>query len=360
MQDDLKKAQQLSDRAYAADDPLEKTRLAHQALEFSDLCVDAFVLLGAYDAETPEEALAWYEKGVEAGQKAVDEEVAGGTEGKLWEVPETRAYMRARGGLAITLHELGRTDEAIAHAEELLRLNPRDDQNISHFLVHWWVQVGKPEKAARLLDTYEHDGTAAWSYAHLLVALAGDQQAEEEYLGQVYREATKANDLIAEYLLGTREPPVDRHSLVPKEAEALEYAYRMGPAWNTLPGFLEDMWELKESGIEDTTIADQPVSGVRAVYFSRDEDEEDKELEAVEAATEQLISARAKRIGLEQSVTVDPLAGRELSVWGGSELLEKLIFGLADDGCTTFLVEVSSLEEAKVFEGAGLDTVLPN
>lgn len=357
MQDDLNKAQELADQAFAADDPLEKTRLAHQALEFSDLCADAFVILGAYDAETPEEALAWYEKGVEAGPEAVDDEVAKGAAGKLWEVPETRAYMRARGGLAITLHELGRTDEAIAHAEELLRLNPRDDQNISHFLVHWWVQVGEPGRAATLLDAYEHDGTATWSYGHLLVALAGDSPAEEEYLGQVYREAVKANDLIQEYLLGVREPPVDRDILTAEHAEAIEYVYRMGPAWSGSPHVLDEVRELRDASYEESVAEQQPMSGATAVYFSRDPDDEDKEIAAVEAATERLIAVRAERIGLEQAVTVDPLAGRELKVWGDGPLLEQLIFGLVDDGCTAFLVEVSSEEEAEPFESAGLDTV---
>ena len=55
--------------------------------------------------------------------------------GHFWGVLETRPYMRARQGLADTLWRLDRRDEARSHYEEMLRLNPNDNQGIRYLLV---------------------------------------------------------------------------------------------------------------------------------------------------------------------------------------------------------------------------------
>ncbi len=48
-----------------------RVALAHKALAISPLCADAYVLLAEEEANSAEEALAYYRKGVEAGEQAL-------------------------------------------------------------------------------------------------------------------------------------------------------------------------------------------------------------------------------------------------------------------------------------------------
>jgi len=63
--------------------------------------------------------------GVEAGQLALGKTSFRDMTGEFWGFIETRPYMRARGGLALALLELGETDAAIGHLRAMLELNPQ-------------------------------------------------------------------------------------------------------------------------------------------------------------------------------------------------------------------------------------------
>jgi hypothetical protein len=65
--DPLLQAQDLVYQAYEAPSRKQAVKLARQALERSPDCADAYVLLAEADANTLEEARAYYEQGVEAG-----------------------------------------------------------------------------------------------------------------------------------------------------------------------------------------------------------------------------------------------------------------------------------------------------
>ncbi|HEU4370794.1 MAG TPA: hypothetical protein VFV05_21440, partial [Methylomirabilota bacterium] len=121
--------EQAQDVMYQAFDARGRRRvlLARKALELSADCADAYVLL-AEESRGPEGSLTLYEQGVAAGERALGAEVFAQEAGRFWGIVSTRPYMRARLGLARTLEDLDRRDEAIPHYRELLRLNPGDNQ----------------------------------------------------------------------------------------------------------------------------------------------------------------------------------------------------------------------------------------
>jgi hypothetical protein len=110
----LGKAQDLM---YDAWDSPRKRRveLARKALEISEDCADAYVLLAEETARSLEEAKSLYEKGVMAGERAVGRQMFRDDAGHFWGILETRPYMRARAGLAQSLWMLGKLQEAIDH-----------------------------------------------------------------------------------------------------------------------------------------------------------------------------------------------------------------------------------------------------
>src|SRR5437773_11380365 len=59
------KAQQVMYDAWDQTNPSVRVALAHKALAISPLCADAYVLLAEQGAQSAEEALEYYQKGVE-------------------------------------------------------------------------------------------------------------------------------------------------------------------------------------------------------------------------------------------------------------------------------------------------------
>src|SRR3546814_19715015 len=80
-------------------------------------------------AGSQQDALALYRQGVEAGERALGDEFEG-LSGHFWGFLQTRPYMRARAGLAITLWRLGDQQAAIDHYRAMLILNPNDNPEI--------------------------------------------------------------------------------------------------------------------------------------------------------------------------------------------------------------------------------------
>ena len=98
---------------------------ARKALLLCDICPEAYIVLALRDANTYEEALAYFNTAMEQGQqikspddlkKVLDTTV-------LWEKVEMRAYMRGVFGVGNNLRKMGRCIEALPYCEQLYKLN---------------------------------------------------------------------------------------------------------------------------------------------------------------------------------------------------------------------------------------------
>ncbi len=103
----LEEAQDLVYAAWDASSQAERIRLARQALRCAPDCANAYVLLAEEAARTLVEAAGLYGQGVAAGERALGPALFEREASHFWGILETRPYMRARLGLAMTLWELG-------------------------------------------------------------------------------------------------------------------------------------------------------------------------------------------------------------------------------------------------------------
>ncbi len=213
--------------------------LAHKALQVSPDCADAYVLLAEETARSLEEARDLYAQGVAAGERALGEAFFRENAGHFWGILETRPYMRARAGLAQCLWEAGERDAAIAHYQDMLRLNPNDNQGIRDVLLDCLLELDRDEEAGRLLQQYEDDGTATWLYnwALLVFRREGDSTEARRRL----KEALRYNPHVPAYLLGRKRIPRELPDLVGfgDENEAIAYAGDALVNWRNTPGALE-------------------------------------------------------------------------------------------------------------------------
>jgi tetratricopeptide (TPR) repeat protein len=229
-------AQEIIFEAWECDDGEQRVALALKALAVSPHCADAWVLLAEETADTPEEAAAFYAKGVEAGEKALGKAAFKEDVGMFWGLIETRPYMRALQGLALSQWAGGLQDEALAHAGEMLRLNPNDNQGVRYLLFDWLLRLGRDTDVASLMKEYRDDeGTEwLWSVALATFRTTGDGAASRGALAR----AMSANRHVAAYLAGRKRLPRNLPAFVSMGGadEAASYAEEAVETWKATPG----------------------------------------------------------------------------------------------------------------------------
>jgi len=239
----LEEAQDLAYRAFGAVGR-RRVILAKQALALWPDCADAYVIL-AEAAAGPARALPLYAAGVDAGARALGEERLSRDAGRFWAVLDTRPYMRARLGLAMTLVDLGRETEAIAHYGELLRLNPNDNQGVRSLLLLQLTLAHRDDEAMTLLQEYRDDPSADWLYTWALVAFRAGPRDEADRRLEV---ALHANEHVPAVLETDPNllPPLPDSITFGGPDEALSYVSAFGDAWHETPGAVA--WLRREAG----------------------------------------------------------------------------------------------------------------
>jgi tetratricopeptide (TPR) repeat protein len=235
-----------------------RVALAHKALAISPLCADAYVLLAEEDAKSAAEALAYYRKGVEAGEQALGPKGFKQCAGHFWGFLETRPYMRARAGLAATLNALGEVDAAIGHYRDMLKLNPGDNQGIRYVLSSCLMKRGETQSLKQLLDQYDEDGSADWLYTRALVAFR-DHRAPDKKADELAKRAWRRNKHVPAVLAGTQKakPSTNGYVTMGGEDEAADYCGEWSFDWLTTPGAVDWLAKIAAEMATSTRMGDR-------------------------------------------------------------------------------------------------------
>jgi tetratricopeptide (TPR) repeat protein len=211
--------------------------LARRALDICADCADAYVVM-AESAAGAARALPLYEQAVAAGERALGPARFTHDAGHFWALIDTRPYMRARAGLAQTLSELGRPDEASVHYRELLRLNPNDNQGVRYLLLDEYLRAGRDGEAEDLLCRYVEDIAAEWHYSWALFEFRRGRRTEAEAR---LRMALDLNPHVpAALAMPAEELPAPGDSVtIGGVDEAAMYAERAGDLWREPPEALD-------------------------------------------------------------------------------------------------------------------------
>ncbi|MDD1703797.1 MAG: hypothetical protein LUP97_00995, partial [Methanoregula sp.] len=139
---------------------------------------------------------------------------------------ETRPCMRARFDLA--------------HMQDLLRLNPGDNQGVRHELAGCLLEDGDMEALQKLLDEYPDEYSAVWFYSRALLKFrrAGRTPEADACLVAAFEQ----NRFVPLYLLGKKVLPsrTSEYMSIGGETEAVVYAGDNAHVWMNTQGAL--MW----------------------------------------------------------------------------------------------------------------------
>ena len=238
--DAIAEAQQVMYDAWDQTNSRARIALAHKALTISPLCADAYVLLAEEEAKSADEALEYYRKGVEVAEQALGTKRFKEYAGHFWGFLETRPYMRARAGLAATLYAHGEIDVAMSHYQDMLTLNPNDNQGIRYVLARCLMRKGDTDALKKLLKQYDEDGSALWLYTKALLAFRENEPSDKRG-EELVKKAWKANSHIPAILVGTKKakPSPNGYVTMGGEDEAAHYAEEWGFDWLTTPGAVD-------------------------------------------------------------------------------------------------------------------------
>jgi len=241
------RAEALVDEAWEATGK-RRIQLAKQALQLWPDAADAYVILGneAKERGEIEEARRYYQEGVQAGERALGSEFFTQNIGDFWLLIETRPYMRARHGLAECLWLLGEKEAAIDHYQEMLRLNPNDNQGVRYLLASRFLELGDDDRLGKLLAQYADDGMAAILYTRALWGFR--QKGPGREADALLREAIHQNPHVPAYLLNERPVPPEPPEYIGwgDETEAAAYALEFGAGWRGTEGALR--WLASRTG----------------------------------------------------------------------------------------------------------------
>jgi tetratricopeptide (TPR) repeat protein len=229
-------AQQLIYEALEAEGK-ERYKLAEEALRLNSNCVDAYVIL-AEKAASQGEALLLYEKGMQVGEKELGKAFFNDNKGHFWGIHETRPFMRAKLHYADVLYLLGKIKEATQQFEEILELNPHDNQGARYALFVAYIDNGEFIKARKLLKKYD-EGTAHGFYNKLLLEIY--EKGFSEKAAKLLKEAKKQNKQVLAFLTGKKRLPKHTPDYYGfgDENEAIVYADMHLHLWKKIEGLQE-------------------------------------------------------------------------------------------------------------------------
>jgi tetratricopeptide (TPR) repeat protein len=208
----------------------KRIELAHKALALYPDAADGYNILAENEANSLEQVVAYFRKGMLAGERDLGPTFIADNRGYFWGLIETRPYMRAKIGYAEGCLFSGNVMEAIKHCEELLELNPNDNQGVRELLTVAYLRKKRYAEAQQLLERYE-EHTAAASYNKMLIEYGLNGVTDK--LARLYREARHSNPYIPSYLLGKKrlpqEPP--EYIRMGDESEAIDYTLNHYDLW---------------------------------------------------------------------------------------------------------------------------------
>lgn len=181
-----------------------------------------------------EEARRLWTDAVRLGREAIPAGFHKGRDRLSWGWLENRPYLRALQGLGCSHLELGKKDEALAIFEELLDLNPDDNQGVRELALELYLEAGRMDKARELVNVkYKDDAMAGLLYGRSLVLFkTGDRKRAEQEL----KAALSLSPKIAAELLKAshRRPEAEMPGYITMGGwdEAFEYWEAFGRFWD--------------------------------------------------------------------------------------------------------------------------------
>ena len=199
-----KQAQEILYDAWEEPSVMKRIQLANQALQLYPDSPDAYNILAESIDEDVEELTRLYKQGKEAGERDLGLRCFHENRGHFWGLLYTRPYMRSKEGYANCLWIAGQADKAAKEFQEMLELNPNDNQGVRYSLISIFIELRQFEKALRLLKTYD-ENCAYMNYSRVLIEYGKNGLSSR--LENLLDSAIQQNAHVIDFLVGRKKLP---------------------------------------------------------------------------------------------------------------------------------------------------------
>ena len=240
-QDDPKwRAQELAYDAMEANSLVEALRLVNAALKLDPDCTEAQRLMVSLVPMDLDSHIRLMRETVDKAERHMGESFIQQNTGHFWSTVATRPYMRAKRELGELLAAAGRLADAIAVFEQVLELNPHDNQGTRYPLLGLYLATNQPERANSLIARFPDEERIMGSFAWARVLerwLSGHLDEAEAALER----ARKVNPFAERYISGAQPLPEEapQYYRPGEESEAQVCALELAIAWEQNPAFRE-------------------------------------------------------------------------------------------------------------------------
>lgn len=251
-------AHELLCAAEDADKPIDILSFALRAVRLDPACLDARMILMRFAAGPTEEQIEELQQIVAIGEADLGKKFFKENAGVFWLALETRPYMRARAFLAQKLQDVGRLDEAVEHLEEMLLLNPGDNQGLRYVLLGCYLRTGKLEEFRKLFAQNDERSTF-FLWARVLERYLASELVDA---ANVLSEARKANSHVEDLLTKRQKLPKEHPPYYSSGdiSEAIICLDMIGAAWSHYPEAIVWLSKQTPSRTKSRTVAKQPTS----------------------------------------------------------------------------------------------------
>lgn len=156
--------------------------------------------------------------------------------GQFGDDPAGDAYLEVRLELAEALNAADQREAALAHLEEIYRLDPADPFQARILLLVNYLELDRTESATKLLSADATEPWAAWMFGRVLLALRRGERGPAT--ADALKAAQRLNPYVLSLLLNERMPdPVPPMEIeTGEDSEAQDYAAYFLAAWRNTPG----------------------------------------------------------------------------------------------------------------------------
>ena len=224
-------------------------KLIKQALELDPNNADAYNYLASIEKDI-DGAIKMFEKAIKAGEKTLGKKFFKEEKGYFWGMIETRPFMRAKAGLADCLYAKKEVDKAIEIYEEMLELNPNDNQGIRYLLSTLLLSKNDLTKFQSFIENSEEEDCAVWNYNNALYQFkkSGQSANSDKELLKAYT----SNEYVIDYMLGVKEMPKEQPQYVGRgdENEAISYVNGAWTVWDKTDEAFGWLYEFKQKRLK--------------------------------------------------------------------------------------------------------------
>lgn len=245
-QEALNAQEQAQDLVFEARElpPAQARKKAKEALQLDPDCIAAYELLG-HLSTTAEAARRQYAKGEAIGRRLFGGEYLQQNKGHFWGLHETRPFMRILYELAELHYLSGQKQACVQQLEELLELNPMDNQGVRYQLLLYLLELDELEKFRQYEAMFAEEAGAMMAFTRALYRFKAE--GESGAADQALQEAMQANPYVLPKLTAAR-PTLQMPAFYGfgDKNEAQYYAGLAHQIWKETPGAVA--WLKKHKG----------------------------------------------------------------------------------------------------------------